>query len=116
MIDQAELETSEKELKPNYTVYENVTIKCNVNAYMDGQELPKIQWKRNHTENIQGKESSSLTSFLSEISFSPPRRNDSGNYTCSVVSTNSRTSVLLSQQFELIFLCRSLLDYFFSKY
>ena len=94
------------EFKQNYTIYENVIIQCNVNAY-GNFELPKIKWIKNENETVEAIESFNQTSLVSKLYFNPPTRKDSGNYSCSVINSNLPR---LSEVFALIILCNKNID------
>ena len=101
--------SSKNELKENYTIYENVIIQCNVNAY-GNFELPKIKWIKNENEPVEAIESFNETSLVSKLYFNPPTRKDSGNYSCSVINSNLPR---LSEVFELIILCNKIICFHF---
>ena len=71
--------------------------------------MPQIAWKINNTINntVVAVESQNATTFSSEIQFNPPKRNNSGNYTCYAVSKNNSMRLEgLKNTFVLIFQCK----------
>ena len=98
------------ETRKNYTIYENVSIECTVNYY-GNKDLPEISWLRNETEFQKTSVITNQTSLTSIISFNPPKRNDSGIYSCSVLKNNLRDSNSnLSIKFNLSFQCKNLIS------
>ncbi len=93
------------ETQKNFTIEQSVEIECTVNFY-GNSDLPKISWTRNETEFLNRTEFFNQTSFNSKISFNPPKRNDTGIYTCSVLDKTLRNS--LSIKFDLSFHCKFL--------
>ena len=99
------------ETRKNYTIYENVSIECTVNYY-GNKDLPEISWLRNETEFQKTSVITNQTSLTSIISFNPPKRNDSGIYSCSVLEKNNLrdSNSNLSIKFNLSFQCKNLIS------